>query len=110
MRKKPRRNRGLAEVLVKRGGQGVLWAGAGLVQFMPAYHVKAVDTVAAGDAFNGGLAAALAGCLPLAEATQWGLATAALAVTRHGAQDSLPSRSEVQVLLARGVASADLTY
>ena len=104
------RSRGVAEVLIKRGGQGVLWAGAGPVQFMPAYHVEAVDTVAAGDAFNGGLAAALAGRLPLAEAIQWGLATAALAVTRHGAQDSLPSRSEVQVLLARGVASADPTY
>ena len=77
---------------------------------MPAYRVEAVDTVAAGDAFNGGLAGALANRLPLAEAIRWGLATAALAVTRHGAQDSLPSRSEVQALLARGVASADLAH
>ena len=104
------RFRGVAEVLIKRGVQGVLWAGAASVQSMPAYRVEAVDTVAAGDAFNGGLAAALANRLPLAEAIQWGLATAALAVTRHGAQDSLPSRSEVQALLARGVASADLTH
>ena len=104
------RSRGVAEVLIKRGGQGVLWVGAGPVQSMPAYRVEAVDTVAAGDAFNGGLAAALADRLPLAEAIRWGLATSALAVTRHGAQDSLPSRSEVRALLARGVASADLTH
>ena len=104
------RSRGVAEVLIKRGGQGVLWAGAGPIQSIPAYRVEAVDTVAAGDAFNGGLAAALADRLPLAEATQWGLATAALSVTRHGAQDSLPSRSEVQALLARGMAPADLTH
>lgn len=58
------------------------------------------DTVAAGDAFNGGLAAALAEGLGLAEAVQWGSAAGAIAVTRSGAMPSMPSRAELEKLLA----------
>lgn len=95
------RERGVREVLIKRGARGVLWLGSGAVREVPAFEVEAVDTVAAGDAFNGGLAAALAGGRPLAEAIRWGSATAALSVTRPGAQSSLPDRAEVELLLAR---------
>jgi len=63
--------------------------------------VEAVDTVAAGDAFNGGLAVALAEARPLAEAIRWGLAAGALAVTRAGAQAAMPTRDELLALLAR---------
>ena len=94
------RARGVPEVLIKRGAEGVLWAGSGAVQVLPAFPVEAIDTVAAGDAFNGGLAAALSEGCPLPEAISWGLATAALSVTRPGAQDSLPSRTEVEALMA----------
>jgi ribokinase len=58
-----------------------------------------VDTVAAGDAFNGGLAVALSDNFPMEEAIRWGQATAALAVTRPGAQPSMPDRLEVINLL-----------
>ena len=78
--------RGVPEVLIKRGVEGVLWAGSGAVQVLPAFPVEAVDTVAAGDALNGGLA------------------TAVLSVTRPGGQDSLPSRTEVKALMARAPA------
>lgn len=58
------RLRGVPTVLIKRGARGVLWAGDAPVQKLPAFEVEAVDTVAAGDAFNGGFAAALAGGTP----------------------------------------------
>ncbi|NQU23260.1 MAG: bifunctional hydroxymethylpyrimidine kinase/phosphomethylpyrimidine kinase, partial [Candidatus Nealsonbacteria bacterium] len=57
--------------------------------------VEAVDTTAAGDAFNGALAVALAEGRPLAEAARWANRAAAIAVTRTGAQPSLPSRAEI---------------
>jgi len=60
-----------------------------------------VDTVAAGDAFNGALAFALAERLPFAEAMRWGLAAGALAVTKAGAQPSMPERVEVVGMLGR---------
>jgi hypothetical protein len=63
--------------------------------------VEAVDTVAAGDAFNSALAVALAEGLAFPDALRWGLAAGALAVTGHGAQPSLPRRAEVMALLNR---------
>ena len=61
----------------------------------PAFTVTPVDTVAAGDAFNGGLATALSEGRPFDEAIRWGLATGALSVTRAGAQPSMPARAEL---------------
>lgn len=60
--------------------------------------VKAVDTVAAGDAFNGALAVALAENRPFQEAVRWAAAAGALTATKHGAQPSLPRRHEVLAL------------
>jgi ribokinase len=67
--------------------------------FVPAFAVDAVDTVAAGDAFNGALAAALAHQLPLRQALVWGAAAGALSVTKSGAQPSLPERSAFEAFL-----------
>ena len=63
---------------------------------MPALPVEAVDTTAAGDAFCGALADALARGAGVLDATVWAVRAAALATTRHGAQPSLPTRAEVQ--------------
>jgi ribokinase len=66
---------------------------------LPAYSVRAVDTTGAGDAFNGAFAVALLqGKTPLASAT-WASAVAAISVTRHGAQPSMPSQKEVDDFL-----------
>jgi len=64
-------------------------------ELIPAYKVKAVDTVAAGDAFNGALAVELARGASLKEAARFANATAAISVTRRGAQPAMPTREEV---------------
>lgn len=95
------RERGVGTVIVTRGASGVLaYGGKGEVE-CPAFAVTVVDTTAAGDAFNAALAVALAEGRELADALRFGSATAALACTRRGAQPSLPTRSEVDDLLAR---------
>ena len=58
----------------------------------PAYKVNAVDTVAAGDAFNGGFAAAFSEGRSIYEIMQWANACGALSTTKPGAQPSMPSR------------------
>jgi ribokinase len=67
---------------------------------MPAFPVEAIDTTAAGDAFNGGLAYALSRGLSMAEAIRYANAVAAISVTRLGAQPSLPTGAEVAAFLA----------
>jgi ribokinase len=94
------RARGPAHVIIKRGASGALAASAAGTLDLPAIPVAAVDTVAAGDAFNAGLAVALAEGRPFAEALRWGLAAGACAVTRPGAQAAMPSRAELLQLLA----------
>ena len=84
--------RGVRTAIIKLGAKGAVCATKEEKFFVPAFEVTAVDTVAAGDAFNGGLAAALVEGLPLRQAVIWGAATAALAVTKPGAQSSMCAR------------------
>ena len=65
---------------------------------VPGFEVKAVDTTAAGDVFNGALAVALAKQQPLTEAVRFANAAAAISVTRLGAQPSAPKRKEIKKL------------
>lgn len=89
--------RGMDTVIVKLGRQGALCLSPTQTFVVPAFPVQAVDTVAAGDAFNGGLAAGLAIGMPLLQATTQAAAVAALSVTKAGAQPSLPTREELEV-------------
>ena len=89
-------------VVVTLGARGLVWAGDGGEGHLPAFEVEPVDTTAAGDAFVGGLAAALAAGEPLEQALRFGSAAGALAATRPGAQPSLPRRAEVEGLLRQG--------
>jgi ribokinase len=91
--------RGVETVVIKLGATGVFCATSEESFFVPAFKVEAVDTVAAGDAFNGGLAAALAEGLSIREAIVWGAATGALSATKAGAQSSLPDRATVEAFL-----------
>lgn len=84
--------RGVKCALIKLGAKGVFCATSQESFFVPAFPIETVDTVAAGDAFNGALAAALYQRLPLRHAVVWGAAAGALTATKPGAQPSLPDR------------------
>jgi ribokinase len=71
----------------------------GTRRLLPAYPVHAVDTTAAGDAFNGAFAVALMNGQEPFEAASWASAVAAISVTRAGAQVSMPTTSEVDRFL-----------
>ena len=86
---------GVPVVLVTLGADGVYMLAGDEETSLPAFKVEAVDTVAAGDAFIGAFAVALAEGKPLHEAVRWGNAGGAIAVTRHGAQPSIPNRDEL---------------
>lgn len=87
--------RGIPVVIVKLGAEGVVVVSDQGGFHQPAIAVKAIDTVAAGDAFNGGLAVALSEGKPLVEAVAWATAVAAYAVTQRGAQSAMPTRSQL---------------
>jgi ribokinase len=88
--------RGAANVIIKMGKQGAFVAGAdGLQRMVPSFKVRVIDSTAAGDAFNGGLAVALMRGLGLAEAVRFAGAVGALSVTRAGAQPAMPTAGEV---------------
>ena len=91
---------GVRQVIVTLGKEGALVAEAGGETHLPAYRVQAVDTTAAGDAFVGAFAVALLEGRSTREAARWGNAAGALAVTRAGAQPSLPTRAELETFLA----------
>jgi ribokinase len=93
--------RGVKTVIVTLGAAGVLLATGNGVETHAGFRVEAVDTTAAGDAFNGGLAVARARGEPLLAAIRYAQAAAALSVTRLGAQPSLPTAAEVAAFLAR---------
>ena len=88
--------RGAARVLVKLGARGARLVALDAVQSWPARQVHAVDTTAAGDAFNGALAVALTENASLDQAVRFATIAASISVTRAGAQPSLPTRMEVE--------------
>jgi len=91
-------------MVITLGAKGCLvWAAGGAWSFA-APQVEAVDTVGAGDAFNGALAVALAEGRALLDAVPWASAAAALAVTQPGAQSALPVREAIDRLAASAVA------
>jgi ribokinase len=94
---------GSRNVILKLGKRGCYVALLdGTRQLLPAYKVRAIDTTAAGDAFNGAFAVALMnGQDPLSSAS-WASAVAAISVTRPGAQPSMPTSFEVASFFGDG--------
>lgn len=93
---------GWRQVLIKLGGNGAYLYRGGEGRWYDAFEVPVVDTTAAGDAFAGGLAAALHRGMALEEAVRWGMAAGALAVTRPGAQPAMGTLAELTTLLRTG--------
>jgi len=94
--------RGIGRVIIKVGSRGAFVAELSSFVHIPAFKVKVVDTVAAGDSFNAGLAYALGSGLALVEAVRFANAAGALSTTREGAQSAMPSAREVEELIAGG--------
>jgi ribokinase len=91
--------RGAHLAIIKLGAMGAFAKDHTGGRFYPAIPVQAVDTVAAGDAFNGALGAALSEGQPFDRAVHWALAAGAIAVTRLGAQKAMPDRKEILEIL-----------
>ncbi len=91
--------RGIKNLVVTRGEQGVYYLGEDQEISISAYTVRSVDSTAAGDAFIGGFVTALAEDLPMQTILMRGCASGALAVTKQGAQTSLPFDNEVDQFL-----------
>ena len=91
--------RGVKIVIITLGSRGAFVVGDGVKKLVPGFKVKAVDTTAAGDTFNGALAVALVEGKTLENAVRFANAAAALSVTRLGAQTSVPTRKEIEKML-----------
>ena len=93
---------GLRGVALKRGAEGAFIATAdGNSGWVKPFAVDAIDTVAAGDCFNGAFAVALLEGKDPRQAARFACAASAISVTRRGAQASMPSRADVDAFLAR---------
>lgn len=92
---------GIQNVVMTLGAKGALLANRTGMQHIPGIAVKPVDTTAAGDTFIGAFAAAMVRNYPLEEAIRYANCAGAIAVTRFGAQTSIPSAKEVDAMFAR---------
>lgn len=92
-------DRGVGTVIIKAGKQGAFLVDRNGAELVPGFKVKTVDTVAAGDSFNAGLACALGGGKSLKEAIRFANAVAALSTTREGAQSAMPTFAEATAML-----------
>lgn len=92
--------RGVKNVVITLGERGVFIADDQKQGIIPAYKVEAIDTTGAGDAFNGGLVAALAEGKNLWEAAKFAVAVAAISVQRLGTTPAIPTRAEIDEFIA----------
>ncbi|WP_431224431.1 ribokinase [Serratia sp. L9] len=92
-------DKGIGCVIITLGSRGVWLSENGNGKLVPGFKVKAVDTIAAGDTFNGALVTALLEGKAMSDAVRFAHAAAAIAVTRPGAQPSVPWREEIDAFL-----------
>jgi ribokinase len=96
-------SRGPKKIVITLGKRGAVYCEGGLDPiFVPPFNVQAIDSVAAGDCFNGALAASLAEDMPFDQAVRFAIAASAISVTRRGAAASIPARSEIDAFLKTG--------
>lgn len=93
------RSQGVQNVIITLGSSGSVVCNDAIHEFVPARKVTAVDTVGAGDVYNGALVTALSEGKDLVEAARFATVASSIAVTRPGAQSGVPHREEVDALL-----------
>ena len=94
--------KGVGRVIITLGANGALYRDRTQSVHVPVILAgPVVETTGAGDAFNGGFAVALSEGMPVIDAVRFGCATAGISVTRPGTAPSMPSRAEIDALLAR---------
>lgn len=89
--------KGVENVIITMGTRGALVYTKQTSLIVPAYKVKAVDTTAAGDVFNGALTVALSEGKDIVDSVRFACKASAISVTRLGAQDAVPYRKEVDL-------------
>ena len=94
------RNMGTETVIVTLGDQGAWVESRGVSELLDPFIVPVVASVAAGDAFNGGLGVGMASGMDLLDAASLGMASGAICVSRDGAQEAMGSKTEVSALMA----------
>lgn len=95
--------KGVGTAVITLGEAGALFHGREESKLIPAFQAgSVVETTGAGDAFNGGFAAALAAGASAVDAARFGCAAAGISVTRSGTAPSMPTRAEIERLMARG--------
>lgn len=91
--------KGVRNVIVTMGEKGCQYSTDGISNYFPSFPVLAVDSTAAGDVFNGTLAMAIANGNTIQDTIRYASAAAAISVTKHGAQTSIPNGKEIEVFL-----------
>ena len=91
--------KGIQHVIITMGSQGAFISSGDINKMIPSFKVNAIDTTGAGDAFNGGLLAALSKGKDIWEAATFASALAALSVQKHGATPSMPTLEEIEEFL-----------
>ena len=90
----------LNDAVITLGEQGALFKDSNQIIHQPAYQAgRVLETTGAGDAFNGGLAVAVAEGMPIDKVLRFACATASISVTRPGTAPSMPSRDEIEALI-----------
>ena len=92
---------GVKNVIITLGVRGAFFTDGTREVMVPSIKVDAVETTGAGDAFNGGLATAIAEGLPIETALQFATCTAAISVTRLGSAPSMPKWEEILALMEK---------
>lgn len=92
--------KGVKNVIITMGSSGSVVCNASMKEVVPSRKVTAVDTVGAGDVYNGALVTALSEGKDLVEAARFATVASSIAVTRPGAQPAVPTRQEVDEALA----------
>ena len=96
-------DRGVGTVVVTCGANGAFLATGNDVTHIPGFLVETIDSTGAGDAFNGALACAVAEGVPIKSAIVRANAAGALATTGRGAQESMPTKDDIEQLCRSGV-------